>query len=42
MERIVQIKDYKRLNADAAVSTTHFIKKSVMIPCDEEVENGGK
>ena len=31
-ERIMKIKDFRKLHADTVVNTTHFIMKSVMIP----------
>ena len=31
-ERIKKLKDCRKLHADTLVNTTHFIKKSVMIP----------
>ena len=30
--RIQQIKDYRKLNADTIVTTTHFLKKCVVVP----------
>lgn len=33
--RLNQIKDQKKLHVDTVVSTTHFMKKSVMIPVDQ-------
>ena len=32
LERIEKIKQNRRMHADAAVSTTHFIKKAVLVP----------
>jgi hypothetical protein len=32
--RLNMIKDQKKLHSDTLISTTHFIKKSVMIPVD--------
>jgi len=32
IERIQKIKNFKKLHADTVVNTTHFIKKSVMVP----------
>lgn len=32
LDRINKIKDFRKLHADTVVNTTHFIKKSVMIP----------
>ena len=34
-ERIQSIKHTRRMHVDAAVSTTHFIKKSVLVPIQE-------
>ena len=31
-ERIQKIKDYRKLNADTVVTTTHFLKKCVLVP----------
>ena len=36
MDRISKIKGYKKLHADTAIQTTHFIKKSVMVPQPED------
>ena len=36
IDRIVKIKDFRKLHADTVVSTTHFIKKSVMVPINED------
>ena len=30
--RIQQIKDYRKLNADTVVTTTHFLKKCILVP----------
>ena len=30
--RIVKIQDFRKLHADTAITTTHFLKKSIMIP----------
>lgn len=35
-DRISRITGYKKLHADTVVQTTHFIKKSVMVPCEED------
>ena len=32
LERIQKIKDYRKLNADTVVVTTHFLKKCVLMP----------
>lgn len=37
-DRIRKIKGYKKLHADTLVQTTHFIKKSVMVPCEGDDE----
>ncbi len=31
-KRLKNIKDFKKLHGDTIVNTTHFIKKSVMVP----------
>lgn len=36
--RITKIKDFKKLHADTMINTTHFIKKSVMVPINTEEE----
>ena len=36
LKRLNKIKDFKKLHADSVVPTTHFIKKSVMVP-DEDL-----
>lgn len=38
MQRINKIKDFRKLHADTIVNTTHFIKKSVMIPLSVDDE----
>ena len=30
--RIQQIKDYRKLNADTVVTTTHLLKKCIVVP----------
>jgi hypothetical protein len=30
--RIQRIKDYRKLNADTVVTTTHFLKKCILVP----------
>ena len=37
-ERLSKIKDYRKLHADTLINTTHFIKKTVMIPYDLDEE----
>jgi len=32
INRINKIKDFRKLHADTFVNTTHFMKKSVMVP----------
>ena len=36
MQRIMQIKDYRKLFADTIVTTTHFLKKCVKVPKIDE------
>ena len=31
-DRVVRIKDYRKLNADTVVTTTHFLKKCIVVP----------
>jgi hypothetical protein len=38
-DRINKIQDFRKLHADTVVNTTHFIKKSVMIPL--EIDDDG-
>lgn len=35
ISRIEQIKNFKKLHADTIVNTTHFMKKSIMVPLKE-------
>lgn len=35
-KRINQISEFRKLHADTVVNTTHFIKKSVMIPLGQD------
>ena len=37
-DRIARIKDFRKLYADTVVQTTHFIKKSVMVPLEYDDE----
>jgi hypothetical protein len=36
-ERLTNITMSKKIHADTMISTTHFIKKSVMVPIEEEL-----
>ena len=36
--RLNQIRDFKKVNADTLINTTHFFKKSVMVPVDYDNE----
>ena len=40
LERIQKIKTFKKLHADTMINTTHFIKKSVMVPIKQDEDNG--
>ena len=35
-KRLNQIRDFKKINADSQINTTHFFKKSVMLPVNFE------
>jgi len=32
MERLMNVKEFRKLHAENIVNTTHFIKKAVMVP----------
>lgn len=36
--RLNQIRDFKKVNADTLINTTHFFKKSVMVPVNYDDE----
>lgn len=38
MQRIVKLKDFRKLYADTAVQTTRMLKKTVMIPIKHDDE----
>ena len=40
-ERVVRIKDYRKLNADTVVTTTHFLKKCIIVP-NKQTDNEEK
>lgn len=39
IERILKLKSFKKLHVDTMVSTTHFLKKSIMVPL-KTLDNG--
>lgn len=35
-DRLSKLKDFRKLHADTTIQTTHFIKKAVMIPIEQD------
>ena len=42
LERLGNLKDYRKLHVDTTINTTHFIKKAVMVPLDFDEKGNEK